>query len=364
MTDQPGWATPGQEPPEGPSGWSVPPPPPPPYAPYGAAPAAAAVKPGVIPLRPLGIGEILDGAISTVRLHWKVMLGLSAVVVGISQLIGAIFSGLLLSNVSSLTTADPTTLSGSDVTGLLAGTLGGGLVVFALSFLAQTVLTGMLTVVVGRAVLGQEVTLSDTWARFRPLLLPLIGLSLLTTVLSWLGLLLCLLPGVYLWVRWSLAGPALVLEQAGVRGAMRRSGALVRGSWWRVFGVAVLTVIITELISTAISAPVAAVFGFLLPSSSTGALSGTQLVAFTLLTAVTAIIAGTITSPFTASVYALLYVDQRMRREALDLELMRAAGVPLPAASPEAAPQPPQPPMPPLPWDQPPPAWGPPQPPG
>jgi hypothetical protein len=322
------------------------------------------VKPGVIPLRPLGVGEILDGAISTVRLHWKVMLGLSAVVVGISQLIGGVFSGLLLSNVSSLTTADPTTLSSSDVTGLLAGTLGGGMVVFALTFLAQTLLTGMLTVVVGRAVLGQEVTLSDTWARFRPLLLPLIGLSLLTTALSWAGLLLCLLPGVYLWVRWSLAGPALVLEKAGVRGAMRRSGALVRGSWWRVFGVAALTVIITELISTAISAPVGAVFGFMVPGSSTGSLTGVQLLAFTLLTTVTAIIAGTITSPFTASVYALLYVDQRMRREALDIELMRAAGVPLPAAPPAAAPQPPQPPQQPLPWDQPPPAWGPPQPPG
>ena len=56
----------------------------------GVRPAAAAVrgtrqppappKPGVVPLRPLGLGEILDGAVQTIRLNPKVMLGLSAIV--------------------------------------------------------------------------------------------------------------------------------------------------------------------------------------------------------------------------------------------------------------------------------------------
>lgn len=38
-----------------------------------------------------------------------------------------------------------------------------------------------------------------------------------------------------------------------------------------------------------------------------------------------------ITFPITAGVTVLLYIDQRIRREALDLELSRAAGAPAPA---------------------------------
>ena len=39
-----------------------------------------AAKPGVIPLRPLGVGEILDGAVSTMRAHWRTVLGISLTV--------------------------------------------------------------------------------------------------------------------------------------------------------------------------------------------------------------------------------------------------------------------------------------------
>ena len=44
-------------------------------------------KPGVIPLRPLGVGEILDGAISTIRAKPRLMLGLSAFVAVLTQIV-------------------------------------------------------------------------------------------------------------------------------------------------------------------------------------------------------------------------------------------------------------------------------------
>ena len=53
-----------------------------------------------------------------------------------------------------------------------------------------------------------------------------------------------------------------------------------------------------------------------------------------------AIISGTITTPFAAAVIVLVYVDRRIRREALDIELARAAGLTVPGqtATPGAVP--------------------------
>ena len=40
-------------------------------------PPAIAPKPGIVPLRPLGVGEILDGAFTSMRRYPKATLGLS-----------------------------------------------------------------------------------------------------------------------------------------------------------------------------------------------------------------------------------------------------------------------------------------------
>src|SRR4051812_1066316 len=91
MTEPPGWSSPAPaEPLAGAAGWSSPQAAPPQAGWVAPAPAAGwghipvrqpEFRPGVVPLRPLGVGEIIDGAISTMRQHWKLQLGLSAAVV-------------------------------------------------------------------------------------------------------------------------------------------------------------------------------------------------------------------------------------------------------------------------------------------
>ncbi|MFW5899334.1 MAG: hypothetical protein ACOCUN_02570, partial [Jiangellaceae bacterium] len=58
--------------------------------------AAPSVKPGVIPLRPLGVGEILDGAVTTIRRNPGPMLGLLAIVAVITQLVGLVANAVVL----------------------------------------------------------------------------------------------------------------------------------------------------------------------------------------------------------------------------------------------------------------------------
>ncbi|GAA3310379.1 hypothetical protein [Nonomuraea dietziae] len=66
-----------------PSAWQQPVPPPPPYGQqgYGYMPPPA-LRPGIIPLRPLGLGDIYDGTIKLIRSNPKAVLGLSAIVAG------------------------------------------------------------------------------------------------------------------------------------------------------------------------------------------------------------------------------------------------------------------------------------------
>ena len=66
----------------------------------------AAPKPGVIPLRPLGVSEILDGAFASIRRNPKAILGLAAVVMTISAVISATITRTLL-NPGSLNLPSP-----------------------------------------------------------------------------------------------------------------------------------------------------------------------------------------------------------------------------------------------------------------
>jgi hypothetical protein len=55
--------------------------------------------------------------------------------------------------------------------------------------------------------------------------------------------------------------------------------------------------------------------------------SGFGLTAYLLLTAVGAVVSAAVLQPFQAAVSALLYVDQRIRKEAYDVELLGRAGI-------------------------------------
>ncbi|SER85033.1 hypothetical protein SAMN05216188_116114 [Lentzea xinjiangensis] len=321
MSETPGWSSPDQppnQPQQPPPGYHAPPPP-------GAQPS---IKPGVIPLRPLAVGEIVDGAIATMRRYPKLIIGAAAVVAALTQIIGLLAQLPFLDDVTALATIDPNALTEEQLAEQLQNSLVsllGGTLLSLLPLLFGTVfLSGFITVVVGHAVLGEPVTFAQAWDEFKPRLLPLLGATLLAGLLITVGLVFCAVPGVYLWVLFALVTPALVLERCGVGTAFGRSKNLVKGAWWRTFGVLLLTVVIGMVISWIISLPFQ-----LLGAASTGfsadpaaALSIGSL----LLSTVGAIIASTITLPFSAAVTVLLYVDRRMRAEGMDIELQRAAG--------------------------------------
>lgn len=372
MTDPPGWSAPGPESHHGrhgtppgdpgnaaPPGWGgpggVPPGAGPPPAGFGRPPDP---KPGIIPLRPIGLGEILDGAIAYIRRNPKATLGLSAIIVGVSNVIMLLTQLVVFRGVGRLATLEPADFnSAEELLRIFAPSIGAGAVSVVITVLAGLVLTGMLTAVVGRAVLGEHATMSGAWHQVAPRIPALLGTAALIVGMIG-GLLLCLLApallaaaagsgtasaalavvavlawlplAVWIYVIFALATPTVVLERAGVRAALGRSRGLVRGSWWRVFGILALALVITVLIQMVLSAPFSIVqqvlFGV---GGTTGAVDSALSTLFLgqVIATVGAIVAGTVAQPFSAGVPALLYTDLRMRREGLDMQLQSTAGV-------------------------------------
>jgi hypothetical protein len=318
-----------------------------------------AAKPGVIPLRPLGVGEILDGAVSTMRAHWRPVLGIAVgIAVGI-QLVSTVVTGLWFRDTSGLealqNNPEPTT---AEILDAFNGTLSSQSVEIPATMLGTVIATAMLTIVVSRAVLGRPVSIGDAWRDSRPLLPRLLGLSLLVllmvtgafalsitpglllattgspgggSALALLGGLLGLVAAVWLWVRYCLSAPALMLERQGAITSLRRSAKLVRGSWWRIFGIQLLALILVVVIELIVSIPTALLAALVGGEGIEGMLSG-EVTAITwpylIVVGIGTGIVSAVTLPFSAGVTALLYMDRRIRREALDLELARAAGVP------------------------------------
>ncbi|MFF3862910.1 hypothetical protein [Streptomyces sp. NPDC002209] len=314
---------------------------------WGKPPAA---KPGVIPLRPLDLGEILDGAVATMRTHWRTVLPITLVVATVVQVISVLVQKYTYADLAIA--SDPG--SQADLKEALDA-LGGSMVALLANGFVQLigtiVATAMLTMIFSRAVLGHGSSIGEAWREARPQLPRLLGLTLLLALGGILVVLVLLLPGillgsigialvgglaalpllVWLALKFSLASPALMLEKSSVLTSLRRSSRLVQGSWWRIFGITALTGLITAFVSAIIVWPLTAVglaIG-LADGGMEGLENGTAATGWAplILSAVGAVIAQTITMPIQSGVTVLLYVDQRIRREALDLELARAAGL-------------------------------------
>jgi hypothetical protein len=301
---------------------------------------------GVVPLRPLQVGEILDGAVTAMRSHPGVMLGLSAVVVAVGQAVAIPLDYFYLRFLAGLVNDNTTLGSGTGINdlALLRPSV-------LLNALIVSLLVGLLTTAVSRAVLGRPVTLGEVWTLTRPRLARLLGLSLLIFVTLFGALALGILPGVLLaasgspaaalvlllgigagaafavnrWVAWSLAGAALVLEDQPVRRALKRSAVLVRGGWWRVLGITLLALLVSELVAAVLSVVEQVVMGSnLSPVSANGdgTYSGHHVaLMYVFIGALFSATIQAVISPFAAAVTALQYVDRRMRREGLDIQL-------------------------------------------
>jgi hypothetical protein len=100
----------------------------------------------------------------------------------------------------------------------------------------------------GRADRGVGETFSAVWPRVPAL----IAAGVIAAVAIGIGLLLLIVPGLYLLTIWSMIPAVIVLEGRSAGDSFSRSHEIVRGNGWNVFGLIVVVVIIVAVASTVI----------------------------------------------------------------------------------------------------------------
>lgn len=288
-TDPIPWAAPTL--PESPAGGpspAVPSPPPPP----GARPTAA--------LLPRGVGEVVDTAIGLYRRHWRLLVGTAAVVIVPIQIFSAFLNRDAVSQLGdvfrTLQTGGTPTSTGSG-----AGFLGEILSVLSLPFF-----TAALAAAGASCYMGEPITQGEAWRRTMRRFGAVLGLGLLRFMLIGAALFFFVAPGVFLYIRLLTAPVALMVEGAGPVSAMERSWRLTKGSWWRVFGIQTLKVVL-------------AWFGlglFQALALGLGLITGP---AGWLFIAIGGSLAQLFVYPFVVSVTVVSYFDLRIRKEGFDL---------------------------------------------
>jgi len=275
-------------------------------------------------IRPLDVGDILDEAFRIYRANFSLMLTI-AVVASVPAVISGIGSGsggplntlqqfAAFSQGSNLVRPD-TTLLPLTVVGTVLGVLMFPVSTAAPVFGACAVILG-LPATVG-SILRQS--LRNYWRVW------LIGIIYILVSVS--AILIISIPFVvWLLVRWNFRYQVLYLEHAGVGGSLTRSSTLVKGSWWRIFGILFLIGLIVGILGLILQG-MFGLLALLAPSGLWRQAVGGALSA----------IGAAVLVPFSAIATTLLYLDRRVRLESLDLQLMAgqagqvAAPPPVPA---------------------------------
>lgn len=134
------------------------------------------------------------------------------------------------------------------------------------------------------------------------------GASLLAGMAIGLGLVLFLVPGIYLSVKWFALTPAIVIEGKGVMGSLNRSWELTNGSWCYVC--------CTQLIFFIIVFALAYIPAFFVGFNS--AMNGEQIGAFT---QILLNIPSILWQPLLAIAMTIMYINLRIEKESLNYDM-------------------------------------------
>jgi hypothetical protein len=296
---------------------------------------AVASTPAPIRFRPMPLSDLLDELFRLYRRHFSLIVGV-ALVVALPGLIWQLVTGVY--RLSSASYANLFTTTGSSPPVFNQQQLSDLVGAYTLAAIGALILSPITVGAVTRAVtdvtLGRPATigsvLRETVVRYFPLLgfiAIVFGLFFVWAIVFVIGFALIILPGlavlcggVYFAVRWSMSVPAMMAEDIGPIKGMTRSWNLVKGQWWRSFGVILIVLIMRFIIGIALGF----MFGLIVGAVTTGDVRlAVVAVGTTILSAVI--------SPIVTIALVLLYFDLRVRKEGLDLDQLAQQTSPGPA---------------------------------
>jgi hypothetical protein len=291
-----------------------PPPPPPEQLPWqspqpwaAAFPKAGDYRTGPLPLHPMTLSDILDGAFKLLKANWRTVLLITAAFVVPLHLIAAFVQRNLYGGRSLFDAVNNPTLqstSSDNARFVVAG------VVALVSLLVTPFVAGAISKVVAASYLGGEETVGSALRATGRRAWALLGAWILVHILEVIGGLLCILPGLVVMATFVAVAPAIVIEELGPIRGMRRSARLLWPRLFPVMGIALVAGFLANVVGNVLGT---------VPSFAALAIGlkyGWPLLA------AGSILSALITTPFVAIVATLIYFDGRIRQEGFDLELM------------------------------------------
>jgi len=313
-------------------------------------------KPGLIPLQPLGLGTILSASLLVLRRNPRPTFGLSLLImslvtVGSLVLVGAVtFAGV--ERTLSASEADAATIEAGTNAGLILSAF----FAVALSLVGGAILQGIISLEVARGTVGERLRLRGLWNAAKGRIGALIGWSALVMVAVFIGIavvggvsvllftfgdtagivfgVLTMLGGfliaaflaAWLGTFFAFVPSALMIERLPLMLAIRRSWSLVRGNFWRTLGILLLIIVIVNIVSSVVTAPLSVIGGLgvgLLNPTGNEEAGIVGFIVLYIVTIVVSVVISAVTIVIQAAAPALLYIDMRMRKEGFDLELAR-----------------------------------------
>lgn len=253
-----------------------------------------------VALRPLGTAEILDGAVRLLRRNMRGVLTISVPIAVVSS---ALYAFLQYATIDS---KDATTIAAL------------GQLMLGVTF--GVVVAGLLTPLYGGDMLGEPVSPREALRQVGRSWWSLVALAVAVTVAESAGLAACLAGGIWMWGAWAVAAPALVLERHDMVEALRRSRNLVRGTFWRVWGIRALGWLLTSILALFVALPFDALALYI---AGANPLDTHPTIAhpawYVTILAVGGVVSRALLDPVAAAIDFLLYTDLRMRKEGMDI---------------------------------------------
>jgi len=314
-------------------------------------------KPGIIPLRPLTIGDLFSGAFEAIRSNPKVLFGFTVVIMLLVSLIASVsilLSGLGYESVTSAAN-DPQALqrSTTDEANALLLRMISSMVQWIVTFAGTSILTGLLASTVSQMTVGRKLTLSEAWAMTRKRLGSILGSFALTALITatpivlwiiavfaslaalmggnddlwWLVLVafVAIIPVfilIYFFqIKLLFAPICAVLEEIGPVASLKRSWSLVKGEFWPTLGRFLLMNLVIGFIGGFIGFVIGLIGGLVSfaatsdPSSPIGLAISMFFV----------MLGSGLLLPFSASFETLMYTDLRIRKENFAAVLAQAS---------------------------------------
>lgn len=330
---------------------------PPGYTGPGANQWQAAPKPGLIPLRPLAFGTLMGAPFRVLTRNPRASLGSALLLQAPISILSMVIAGFGMvwfsDRIASASSADRDEIAiGSGAVLLLLL-----LIPILLSAFSVAFLQGVLVSEVSRATIGEKRRMGELWKAVWPRVGHLFLFSLLqiavmivavaviagvviaiiaTNTDNWGWALLAgfllgaafFLLFAWLLIKTSLVPSVIVLERRGVGAAIQRSWRLTNGYFWKTLGIQFLVNAIVSAVSQIVVFPVSIAVSLLttlfMPTGETDMYGAVISQAVpSLIVGVISLLIGSISVVIQSSVVALIYIDLRMRKEGLDIDLLR-----------------------------------------